>query len=163
MPGKSTKQPKKSSLVKRLQKLGRANLIIIGVFVLTFVGLGTFYVARSEAAGHDCVVRTYRYAPSNYYWCVQQAQRSLSDLSMWIPVRSPGYADGYFGGNTLSAVKSFQSYYNTQSSIKLTVDGVLGRNTWTSICLKLSQNKYNNYNLVNNQMYNDGCSLVGFY
>lgn len=38
-----------------------------------------------------------------------------------------GAADGIFGSTTLSGVRAFQSAY------KLTVDGVVGKNTWTAL------------------------------
>lgn len=87
-------------------------MLIVGAFILVFVGLGTFYIGKSEALiGHDCMARTYSYAPYNYYWCVAQLQTALqiehSHHGSAVP--SPGTADGRFGGNTLTSLKYFES------------------------------------------------------
>jgi peptidoglycan hydrolase-like protein with peptidoglycan-binding domain len=90
--------------------------------------------------------------PYNYYWCVVQLQHSLSIArSLSGSVASPGYADGYFGGATLTSVKSFQR------AASLYPDGVAGPQSWKWLCFWLQQVH------ASGQMYNDGCNLDGIY
>jgi hypothetical protein len=55
------KSKMKWAQLKKPSRLSRSSLLVVSAFVLVFVGLGSFYIARSEAAGHDCVKRTYSY------------------------------------------------------------------------------------------------------
>lgn len=118
-------------------------MLIIGAFILLFVGMGTFYVAKSQAAviiGHDCVFRTYSYAPYKYYWCVAQLQSALTNEHNLHPslVRSPNGTDGYFGVNTLNSVKDFQ-----RNMVHIYPDGVVSGTfytagpTWRKLCSDL--------------------------
>ncbi len=60
---------------------------------------------------------------------VIQLQASLNEISwrLGIPKYNPGEVDGIFGSKTLAAVKAFQSDYN------LSVDGIVGVMTWSTI------------------------------
>jgi hypothetical protein len=143
--------------------MSRRSLFIVSAFVLVFVSLGSLYISNSEASGHDCVTRTYRYAPNNYYWCVWALQGSLQMINHFEPqIAYVGNADGYYGWNTYNAVRSFQAH------APLTVDGVAGPKTWQQICFWLQDEETRSvgtwrYSVVHTDMYDDGCNLDGIY
>ena len=158
-----TKKPRYASLANRVSRMSRRSLLIVAAFVLVFVGLGSLYISNSEAAGHDCVQRTYRYAPRNYYWCVWALQGSLQAINHYNSgIAYVGSADGYYGSNTYNAVKSFQNHAS------LYPDGVTGPQTWRWVCVWLQSDETKAagtwmYRVIRNDMYNDGCNLDGIY
>ncbi|HSW80184.1 MAG TPA: hypothetical protein VLG47_05400 [Candidatus Saccharimonadales bacterium] len=93
----------------------RSAVIVLLLFVIIFGGLGTWYVVKSKAIsvavnGHDCIFRSYSYAPYDKRFCVVQLQNALQvDHAFRSGISDPGNPDGYFGRATLASVKSFQS------------------------------------------------------
>jgi hypothetical protein len=139
-----SKNPKsKPSLLQKVSSMSRRNLMVLGAFILLFVGTGTFFVTRTEAyaiVGHDCVFRTYSYNPYQYKWCVAQLQSALTNEHNRKPslVRSPNGTDGYFGVNTRNSVEDFQ-----RNIVHETPDGVVSGQfytagaTWQKLCSEL--------------------------
>ena len=163
--------PKKSSpksLTARLLRIGHANLAIVATFILVFVGLGTWFVARSEASG--CTSQTFSTATPGGYGnvCVKAIQSMLDHFNIGTPLKvcnngaisrtCVGYYDGIYGYKTASDVRTFQSESPWQQGYpRLTVDGKVGLNTWTQLCLVASGRDNNDY-------YRAGCSsLFGGY
>jgi hypothetical protein len=107
MPKKSTKQKQLSG---RLLSIGRGNLAVVAVFILTFAGFGSFFVFHSEASTWYCAQHLYY----EYEWsggCVQRIQEQLS----WQDGAgiSP---DGVFGPQTAWAVRSYNQRHVYGSS-----------------------------------------------
>lgn len=59
---------------------------------------------------------------------VKKAQKALSDRGY-----SPGAQDGVFGSQTTKAVKAYQTDRKDEPVAALTVDGIIGPNTWARL------------------------------
>ncbi len=121
------KTKRKQSFGDRILRIGHMNLAIAAVFVLAFAGVGTWFVARSEAAGSCVLYKLYEYRPGFYgSQCVKDVQYELSHLSYL------GYGnlaiDGIYGPQTEAAVSRF-GYDNGINN-----SGQVGSRTWAILC-----------------------------
>ena len=129
------RKAKTKSSAALLRHVRRKHLLIIGAFVLVFVGFGSTFVYRSEAA--SCIAVTLRQGSSG--WCVSVLQDSLQMMSNHYGgenVAWPGRADGLFGYNTYQSVRTFQS------TTRIPVTGIVyayqgGGTTWPELCSDL--------------------------
>jgi peptidoglycan hydrolase-like protein with peptidoglycan-binding domain len=66
---------------------------------------------------------------------VTEAQRLLTEISSKTgnAAINPRGVDGSYGPNTRNAVIAFQNYYNANNTQKISVDGVVGPNTWAAL------------------------------
>jgi|ERR1700683_814260 len=151
----------RATLKSKLRAIGRFNLSIVAAFVLAFVGFGTWYVSRSEAAGTPCVELSYSYSPGTYKVCVVWLQRALQQENYYLgsSVPSPGAADGYFGTATRNSVWWYQ--YNQMghqyASGVVTAKG----STWIDLCSDLYHYQHNYGSSTSGTIYNTiGCSLI---
>jgi peptidoglycan hydrolase-like protein with peptidoglycan-binding domain len=126
-------------------RIGHANLAIVAAFVLVFVGLGTWFVSRSQASS-ICVYQTYSQGSSGT--CVKAIQSIVDGSRVGVILKtcpygglsytcSGGYYDGIFGPKTTYGVKRFQYYFGLRQ------DGIVGPATWAKLCRNAGNNDYN--------------------
>lgn len=138
---KNTKSNKKVSARKTaqitkssfLQKY-KAQIAVASAFVLVFGGFG-IYTLRNSSAYSNCTSNQYRL--NSRGTCVKYIQQMQNGLSVALANQSRnGYtikstrltADGVFGSATTSKVKTWQGFSRLQ------VDGIVGKQTWTTMC-----------------------------
>jgi hypothetical protein len=161
MPKKSLKKSK--SFSTKLRDMGRANLAVVAAFVLVFVGLGTWFVARSEAYT-PCVYQGF--AQGNAGTCVKAIQSIIDGARIGAPILktcpngeklsyycSGGYYDGIYGPRTTTGVYDFQRFARQAGWPNLTVDGRVGSATWHPLCAYAGHN----------DRLRAGCSAIGIY
>jgi|GEM_PF-2254961 len=138
--------PKKSNrkrLSDRLFKIGHGNLALVAAFIVIFVGFGSFFVYRSEAAGTACAWTTLSIGMSGQ--CVADAEQMLHNIGInpgmtylhFSDVPQLGYdtsagwhADGIFGSGMQQQVKYYQTYeFGSRSAT-----GKVTPQTWASMC-----------------------------
>lgn len=111
---------KKNTLVKSLG-------LVFGVFALTFIG-GNLTPSTANAATNSC--RFYNYNRGDTGYCVRMAQTLLKGP---YTVSFGGFTsnlalDGSYGPATQAAAYKWQRVYG------LKYDGVVGPQTWKSLC-----------------------------
>lgn len=104
---------------------------IVGIVTVTVLAIGTYfgvqYYQGTATDAASCVSKVYKQGSSGT--CVKYIQQLLNyKIDRNAPNISKISADGVFGAKTASAMKSFQKYWG------LTVDGVVGKKTWSSLC-----------------------------
>ncbi|MEO5948958.1 MAG: peptidoglycan-binding domain-containing protein [Candidatus Saccharimonas sp.] len=133
-PKKSTKASNKTSRViastkkRSLSKMQWGLVSVIAVAVIS-VGayLGVQYYQDTTTSASSCIGKTYKVNSTST--CVKYAQVLLNyKIGKDAPNIAKVSTDGVFGPKTLSAVKAFQKYWG------LSADGVIGKNTWASLC-----------------------------
>ena len=141
--------------------LGRANLSVALAFVLVFAGVGTWYVARSEAAGYGCAGNSYSEWQAWGSSCVKHIQRML-DVIGGGPYKPLCYVnasnilnrcDGDFGPQTKADVVLFQNDTGIRNPPG---GGVVGSRTWRNLCLNTKEvgDSYDYYAV--------GCDYYGY-
>lgn len=120
----------KSTVASKQKGLGKKQwgiLSVAGVLVLTIGGyfaLQAYQSNSSDAA--SCVSRTFR--KGSIGTCVKYAQ-ILLNYKNGAEKNIPKIAvDGIFGAKTVAATKTYQKNW------RLTVDGIVGKKTWESLC-----------------------------
>lgn len=138
MPKKSV--PTSNNPFRKMVSQFRRRPIIIAVLTIIVVGsIGTYLVTTSSAAT-PCI-RQHVYGQGNAGTCVDIIQRVVRNYGLAQPSNSRYFAyskrtvlvpsrfvDGVFGPNTAAQVKNFQRWQG------IGIDGVVGRQTWTSMC-----------------------------
>jgi putative peptidoglycan binding protein len=158
MPKKATQ--KKFS--QRLLNMGHANLAIVAAFMLVFVGLGAWFVNRSEAAS-GCVSQSLSQGATGT--CVQTIESMLDHMhnyygfAYWLksgcpssqPTCSYGYYDGIFGPKTKADVVRYQYKHAISGG-----NGVVGSRTWYWLCLNTGPSGFQDQGDYNRA----GCSSI---
>ena|ERR1700721_3903782 len=108
----------------KVSSAGFSHLIIPIVVVALVAVVGTITLLRSHAA--TCTDFTYGYGSSGQ--CVKDIQYIVGQWTLDHPT-----IDGQFGPQTKAAVELYQSNHHN-----LTVDGVVGPNTWAQLCIDVN-------------------------
>lgn len=112
-------------------------LPILAIFAVGAIGVVTLNLSNASALRKNCAPNTtfgrYRNNPSyakydNYKSCVKAIQKKVGITGTGV--------DGIYGNNTQAKVKTWQAKYNKTHTKKLTVDGVVGPNTWKAMRIK---------------------------
>lgn len=142
---------------KRLSSVNplRFHIVLAALaFGALFGGVGVYFLSNSNAATPPCV-RQY-IGNGSTGQCVRDVQRLLNGLRGAVQ----GYGgtnlavDGADGSNTTAQIRHFQAHF------VLTTDGIVGPNTWRTLCnqtkyVKTFDNALPNWNWKNAQ-----CQLV---
>lgn len=118
------------------------SILIAVIFAFIFGGLGGYYLKSGQAATY-CVDETLqRYDYEGASSCVADLQLILNNWntsSAHFGSRfQPLTKDGDYGNQTYSFVEGFQEWQHlgapANPAYRLTVDGVVGPNTWLILC-----------------------------
>jgi hypothetical protein len=154
MPARTKATTKRKKQTNWQKFITNKSLLSVVLFVLVFGGAGVYFLNKSDAASpSECVYYTYSTADEGEdLSCVQQLQLILNSWH----AANPGHhgislaTDGDYGPLTEQDVKDFQSWNNYEPTINaeydtyhLTVDGVVGSNTWHQLCAAGDEIGYN--------------------
>jgi hypothetical protein len=142
---KTTKKKSKNQSQSKLRLFANSRYGIIAVvFVVLFGAIGVWRLDASHAASYPCsneisAGTVLEYGSSGS--CVVYLQEMLNGIRAYAAVAGPGSGraeyhgnsthltpDGDFGPLTEASVKAYQAWQG------LSVDGVVGRATWGSVC-----------------------------
>ncbi|MDF0514177.1 peptidoglycan-binding domain-containing protein [Agromyces sp. H3Y2-19a] len=113
-------------MIKKLRRGIAGGAVALAVAGLCAIAPATAANAYSGTSGKGCTA--YVYSRGGYSTCVGQIQRMLNGVQSAYGLGSALAVDNSFGPATESQVRKFQSW------VYITSDGIVGRNTWNTLC-----------------------------
>lgn len=113
-------------MMKKLRRGIAGGALALAIAGLCAVAPATAANAYSGTSGKGCTA--YVYSRGGYSTCIAQIQRMLNGVQATYGLGSSLAVDNSFGPATEAQVRKFQSW------VYITSDGIVGRNTWNTLC-----------------------------
>ena len=112
--------------MKTVRKTIAGGAVALAIAGICAIAPATAASATTGATGQGCTA--YQYSRGGYATCVGQIQRMLNGVQSAYSLGSALAVDNSFGPATESQVRTFQSW------VHITSDGIVGRNSWNTLC-----------------------------